>query len=101
VGSPLKLRVKRLLPSELAQIAREAALAVEEEVFRRLKNRLVDAVVIRVTVSDEWPYEVEAEAEVLCRYGAVELREIINEALDEAFRRLSGLMRERGLEASA
>ena len=101
MGPPLRLRVKRLLPSELIQVARETALTVEEEVSRRLRSRLIDTVVVRVTIDDEWPYEVEVEAEVLCKHDVVELREIVDEALDAAFRRLSELMRERGLEASA
>ena len=94
-----ELRVKRLLTSELVRVAEELARTIEDEVLRALGNRAVDEVVLRVEISDSWPYTVEVETEIVGIARAEMLKKVLNDAIDRAMEKVREMMRERGLEA--
>ncbi len=100
VPQECRLRVKRVLPEVLAHEAREVAEVIELELSKRLKDLFLEAVVIKITFSDEWPYEVEVEVCAETKYSTRVLSEVVEEAVDKAIKELADRLKKLGLEAS-
>lgn len=93
-------RVKTLDREKLEELASWLAKRIEE-LIQRETRLLADEVSVRVDISEEWPYTVEAEIFVKTSHRAGSLEYEVERILDEAFMELIEKAAEEGFKPSS